>query len=319
MRKQLARAAFVLGLAAAAVACDGGGGSQHGSHRKRAPEAADAGADGATGNGGSGGQTGGNSGSGNGDAGPPGSSSPEGGGRDAGPAAPPLDTTVASDFSRAFRFLFEGPQATQTGVKKGAIEDRRIAILRGAVEDANGDPVSGAKITAPGRSEYGSTLTKTDGTFDFVVNGGGAVRVHIEADGYLSVDRELSPEWRSFEPVRPIFLTKLDDKVTSVALGAGSDAAVVEGSKASDRSGKRTAALLFPADTSAKLVLPGGKKQSLDTAHVRITEYTVGDNGPKAMPAPLPPQSGYTYAVEITVDEAEKAGATTVQLSKPVP
>jgi RHS repeat-associated protein len=320
MRKQLTRAAFYLGLVAV-VACDGGGeSSQHRPHRNNGGEAGDAGADATASTGGGGGQDGGRRGQTQApDGAAPGIPSPDGGKPDAGPSAPPLDTTVTSDFARAFHFLFDGPLATQTGVKSGAIDDRRIAILRGAVDDANGDPVSGAKVTAPEHAEYGSTLTKADGSFDFVVNGGGPVRIHVEADGYLPVDREQTPEWRSFEPLRPIFLTKLDAKVTSVALGDGTDAAVVQGSDAVDRSGERTPALLFPAGTSAKLVLPNGKKRSLDTAHVRITEYTIGDNGPKAMPAPLPPQSGYTYAVEITVDEAEKAGATTVELSKPVP
>jgi RHS repeat-associated protein len=36
------------------------------------------------------------------------------------------------------------------------------------------------------------------------------------------------------------------------------------------------------------------------------------------MPASLPPQSAYTYCVELSVDEALAAGATTVQFSKPV-
>ncbi|MBE7445585.1 MAG: hypothetical protein HS132_10180 [Planctomycetia bacterium] len=44
--------------------------------------------------------------------------------------------------------------------------------------------------------------------------------------------------------------------------------------------------------------------------NVRATEYTVGENGPENMPAPLPPQVGYTYCVEMSVDEALSAGAT---------
>jgi hypothetical protein len=37
------------------------------------------------------------------------------------------------------------------------------------------------------------------------------------------------------------------------------------------------------------------------------------------MPAPLPPTSGYTYAVEISADEALAAGATSVTLNQPIP
>lgn len=37
------------------------------------------------------------------------------------------------------------------------------------------------------------------------------------------------------------------------------------------------------------------------------------------MPAKLPPTSGYTYAVDLSVDEALGAGATRVDFSMPLP
>ena len=49
------------------------------------------------------------------------------------------------------------------------------------------------------------------------------------------------------------------------------------------------------------------------------TEYTVGENGPQAMPAQLPAASAYTYAVDLSVDEAIAAGAEQVTFSKPIP
>ena len=48
------------------------------------------------------------------------------------------------------------------------------------------------------------------------------------------------------------------------------------------------------------------------------TEYTVGANGPNAMPAALPPTSRYTYAVELSADEAIAAGAKSVNFSQPL-
>src|SRR5574340_299505 len=64
------------------------------------------------------------------------------------------------------------------------------------------------------------------------------------------------------------------------------------------------------------MTLPNGTTRPLTTMHVRATEYTVGANGTKAMPAELPPNSGYTYAVELSVDEA--AGARDVSFNRPV-
>ncbi len=39
--------------------------------------------------------------------------------------------------------------------------------------------------------------------------------------------------------------------------------------------------------------------QEIEQPHVRLTEYTVGENGQEAMPAELPEATGYTYAVEL--------------------
>src|SRR5207249_4990785 len=59
-------------------------------------------------------------------------------------------------------------------------------------------------------------------------------------------------------------------------------------------------------------------RQPISQLHVRATEYTVGPTGRAAMPGDLPPASGYTYAVELSVDEAVAAGATAVEFSQPV-
>lgn len=75
---------------------------------------------------------------------------------------------------------------------------------------------------------------------------------------------------------------------------------------------------MFTPGTIATIVLPDGSTQTSPQISVRATEYTVGANGPAAMPAPLPPTSGYTYAVEYSVDEARALSAREVRFSQPV-
>src|SRR5205085_11485116 len=77
-----------------------------------------------------------------------------------------------------------------------------------------------------------------------------------------------------------------------------------------DSDGARRATLLFSQGTTATV---GGAVMS--NLHIRATEYTVGPNGPQAMPGVLPPSTGYTYAVELSADEAP---GQEVQFSKPV-
>ena len=76
---------------------------------------------------------------------------------------------------------------------------------------------------------------------------------------------------------------------------------------------------MFPPGTSADMVLPDGTRRQLTSLSVRATEFTVGVNGLATMPAELPPASGYTYAVDMSVDQAVLAGAKQVVFSQPVP
>jgi hypothetical protein len=64
--------------------------------------------------------------------------------------------------------------------------------------------------------------------------------------------------------------------------------------------------------------IAGGLAIPLSTARILATEYTVGPTGRQAMPAELPRASAYTYAVALTVDEAEAFGAHTVTFSQPI-
>ncbi len=93
---------------------------------------------------------------------------------------------------------------------------------------------------------------------------------------------------------------------------------IARGSAVADADGTRRATLLFPANLTATLVLSDNTSVPLNTLHIRATEYTVGANGPKAMPGPLPANSAYTYAAEFSADEAIAIGAKTVRFSEPV-
>ena len=105
--------------------------------------------------------------------------------------------------------------------------------------------------------------------------------------------------------------------VTVVESGAP-DLQVAQGSEVTDVDGTRQATVLIPAGTAAEMVLPDGTTQPLPTMTLRVSEFTVGDEGPAAMPASLPPNVAYTWAAEVSADEAIGAGATQVQFDQPV-
>ncbi|MCA1805466.1 MAG: hypothetical protein LC646_09065 [Xanthomonadaceae bacterium] len=230
--------------------------------------------------------------------------------------APPLDQTVATNMFSATRFLYTGSNPIQRDVAPDTIEESRVAVIRGRVQTRGGQSLPGVTITVKDKNEYGHTLTRSDGMFDMAVNGGGWVTIRYERDGYLPVQRQIKTPWRDYAWLPDVVMIGLDAQVTTVDLTLATAIQAARGGSVTDANGTRQATLLFPQGTQAELVLPDGTTQAITTLNVRATEYTVGEDGPAAMPGELPPNSGYTYAVELSVDEALAAGAKTVRFDR---
>jgi RHS repeat-associated protein len=232
--------------------------------------------------------------------------------------ASPLDRTVVTDFAAATAFLYSGSSPIQTGVASETIEPRRASVLRGQVRTRDGAPLVGVTITILGHPEYGQTLTRTDGMFDMAANGGGWLTVRYEKERYLPVQRQVQAPWRDYAWLPDVVMLPYDDHVTTIDLTLATGTQVVRGGMVTDERGTRQAAMFFAPGTQAKMALPDGSTPSLNSLHVRATEYSVGVDGPAAMPGELPPASAYTYAVELSVDEAVAVGAHSVQFTQPV-
>jgi RHS repeat-associated protein len=237
---------------------------------------------------------------------------------DPGTVAPPLSASDVTPLVEATAFLYTGPNPNQTGVTNGVIELRRAAVLRGKVKQRDNSPLSGVRISILHHPELGQTVTRADGMFDLAVNGGGAVTVNYEKPGYLPAQRQVNAPWQDYALLPDIVMIQVDPVATVVMMGSDSPPQVARGSPQTDTNGTRQATLLFPKATTATMTLSDGTTQPLASLKVRATEYTVGPEGVKAMPAPLPPTSGYTYAVELSADEAIAAGATNVSFSQPL-
>ncbi len=233
--------------------------------------------------------------------------------------APPLDKTVATNLFDATQFLYTGENPIQTGVVPETFEIRRAAVLRGKVLKLDGTALSGVKISILNHPEFGQTLSRADGMFDLAVNGGGPLVIKYQKENYISIQRQVDTPWQDWRWAPDVVMVGYDSQVASIRMNSNTPVQVARGTLSSDKDGQRRATLLFPGATSATMTLPGGSSQPLNILHVRATEYTVGPNGPQAMPAQLPPQSAYTYCVELSADEAVSAGASSVELSQSVP
>lgn len=232
--------------------------------------------------------------------------------------APPVDPTVATTVAASTEFLYTGANPIQTGVAEGAIEARRAAVVRGRVLDRANLPLPGVTVSILNHPEFGQTRTRADGMFDLAVNGGGYLTIEYQLPGHLRVHRRIDASWQQYSVVDDVVLIALDTKVTRIDLDSNSGVQMAEGSLVADSDGPRQARLFFRTGIRAELEMPDGMRQPLQQLHVRATEYTVGPNGPLAMPAQLPATNVYTWAAEYSVDEALTAGAVAVHFDQPV-
>ena len=232
--------------------------------------------------------------------------------------ASPVDPTMATDMLSATSFLYTGANPIQAGVVPGTIELRRAAVVRGQVRSQDNTALSGVKITVLNHPEYGQTVSRDDGMFDMAVNGGGLLTIDFRKGGYLSAQRQVAVPWQDYASVPDVVLPAYDTRITTIDLASVAPVQVARGSVVTDSDGTRQATLFFAQGTQATIVMPDNSTRSMPSFNVRATEYTVGPNGPRAMPAELPPASAYTYCAEYSVDEAVSAGADTVWFSQPV-
>ncbi len=223
---------------------------------------------------------------------------------------PPVDRTVVNTLAANNAFLYTGANPLQTGVGKCAIDPNRAAVLRGKVTDPKGQPLAGVKITMDRRPEFGQTLSKADGTFMMAVNSE-LLTVKYEKDSYLTIQRALTSIREGYIQANDVAMIPRPPE-TPVTQQSGGVTKVA---------GEQNALVMFPQGTKATMVLPDCSVQPVsENMAIRASEFTVGNAGgsyslndpsrqvASQMPFPLPPGTGYTYAIEVGVDQAADTG-----------
>ncbi len=235
-----------------------------------------------------------------------------------GNAPPPLASGPSTTVAGAAGFLYSGSNPVQIGVDPADLQAERISVVRGRVHDMAGTPLAGATVTVKDHPEFGETVSQADGTFSLAVNGGSSLVIDIEMFGHLPVHRSVSVGWNQYTWIDDVALVSyVHSPATVIELGA-STIQIARGKVETDADGSRQATVLVPPQTRATLVAPDGTETPASSLTLRITEYTVGERGPRAMPGELPPDVAYTWAAEFSADEAIAAGAASVQFDRPV-
>jgi hypothetical protein len=222
-------------------------------------------------------------------------------------------------FYDTIEFLFTN--GLQQGYDPLAIDKSRISVIKGKVFSRDTSPLVGVTVTVLGQEDLGFTTTRKDASYDIAVNGGGSVTLRFSRRNFISAQRLTKVGWNEFVLLDDVVLIPVDNKVTEVDLSSSDNKIkVASGSKVVDESGERQGVIMFPPNTEAVVLgMNGTSNMTVERPRIRITEYTVGASGAQAMPAELPTFTGYTYAVEMSVDQATVNGSTEVVFNQSLP
>jgi len=229
------------------------------------------------------------------------------------------DVGVVSLISRTARFIYTGTNAIQTGVDTNVLDETRVSVLHGRVVNVDGNALFGVGVSVNNSPEYGCTLSRTNGRFDLVVNGGEPLVLNFQKTDWLAAQRTLMVYPSQDVVVPEVRMVVADTNTTHLDLSTNTEMLVARGGTVTDGSGTRTAAVMFPTGLVASIIAPDGSTQQVDNLTTRFTEYSVTTNGAAAMPGDLPATVAYTYCIEMGSDEAQiKQNGRDVLFSEPV-
>ncbi|MEA1901712.1 MAG: sugar-binding protein, partial [Thermodesulfobacteriota bacterium] len=170
-------------------------------------------------------------------------------------------------------------------------DTKRFSVITGLVHDLAGSSISDVSLTIHGHPEYGTAETNTKGRFSIPVEGGGTITVVYQKESLITAQRQVYVPWNDIAIAETIQMIAEDPAATTVTFDGNPNTVVAhQSTEVSDAFGSRSCTMVFTGDT-------------------RATEFTTSES----MPAILPPNSAYTYCVELSVD-----GAQRVRLDKPV-
>ena len=230
--------------------------------------------------------------------------------RDSLVSAPDANSFASTQFYQDARFLLSTTDSLESGADTTQFIPALVSIVRGKVTARDFSALPRVSVSILNHPEFGTALSRADGTYDLLVNGGRDLVIRLQRVGFLEVQRMLRVPANDFAIVDEVALVGRSNQRNVVSLTAGQ---LVRGRFASDANGDRTLLVRFAAGTSAKISKAGTDSATISAMRLHLTEYTVGNDGPKSMPGQLPPSSAYTYCVDFGVEEADSIG----QLCKP--
>nr|XP_015923788.2 teneurin-m-like [Parasteatoda tepidariorum] len=122
---------------------------------------------------------------------------------------------VTASFYQKMKFLIE-EQSVQSYAHKdeysesqfwSAFVKSRVSVIRGRVVSREGNGLIGIRVSVATDPQFGFTLTRSDGWFDILVNGGGAVTLQFQRNPFHPIKRTVMVPWNTVMVMGPVVMS----------------------------------------------------------------------------------------------------------------
>ncbi|KAL0125856.1 hypothetical protein PUN28_004718 [Cardiocondyla obscurior] len=114
--------------------------------------------------------------------------------------------SVTASFYQRVKFLVE-ENSVQSYAHMDEYTESRVAVMRGQVVSEQGLGIVGIRVSVDRDSRFGFTLTRADGWFDVLVNGGGAVTLQFQRSPFKPLTRTVFVPWNQIVVLPPVVMS----------------------------------------------------------------------------------------------------------------
>ncbi|XP_051939704.1 teneurin-3 isoform X5 [Hippocampus zosterae] len=124
---------------------------------------------------------------------------------------------AARSFYQRIHFLL-GPESTHVISRDSPFNKSLVSIIRGQVLTADGTPLIGVNVSFVHYPEHGYTVTRKDGMFDLLANGGASLTLSFERTPFLTQYRTVWVPWNVFYVMDTLVMKKEENDIPSCDL-----------------------------------------------------------------------------------------------------
>uniref|UniRef100_A0A8D3CVH4 Teneurin transmembrane protein 3 n=1 Tax=Scophthalmus maximus TaxID=52904 RepID=A0A8D3CVH4_SCOMX len=128
-----------------------------------------------------------------------------------------LSSMAARSFYQRIHFLL-GPESTHVVTGDSPFNRSLVSVIRGQVLTADGTPLIGVNVTFVHYPEHGFTVTRKDGMFDLLANGGASLTLSFERAPFITQYRTVWVPWNIFYVMDTLVMKKEENDIPSCDL-----------------------------------------------------------------------------------------------------